>query len=335
VNNLRKKGGKAVDGRAKSAVFSRKMTTRRKFLHRAAATAVLTTPGAPLIAAETPKRRIIDCHTHFYDPARPAGVPWPGKGTPLYRTVLPDDWMTVAGPHGVTETVVVEASPLVEDNQWLLDLAAKDKRLLGIVGNLDPAAPDFAANVKRFAANPLYRGIRVSATKAAEGGDTYATGLKTLAAAGLVLDINGGPVTPGIAAKLAEQHPDLTVIINHCGNPGDAQKPLSDDWKAGMKAAGARPNVFCKVSALVEGVKSESGQAPADPGYYRPIFDPIWEAFGPDRLVYGSNWPVSDRGAPYGTVIAIVKALFEEKGAEATEKYFWKNSQKAYRWRER
>lgn len=243
--------------------------------------------------------------------------------------------MTVAGPHGVTDTVVVEASPRVEDNQWLLDLAARDKRLLGIVGNLDPAAPDFAALVKHFATNPLYRGIRVNAAKVADGGEAFASGLKILATAGLVLDINGGPATPGIAAKLAEQHPDLTVIINHCGNPGDAQKSLPEDWKAGMKAAGERPNVFCKVSALVEGVKSEYGQAPADPGYYQPIFDPIWESFGADRLVYGSNWPVSDRGAPYGTVIAIVKALFEEKGAEAAEKYFWKNSQKAYRWRER
>ncbi len=246
--------------------------------------------------------------------------------------------MAVAGPHGVTETVVVEASPWVEDNQWLLDLAAGDRRLLGIIGNLDPESTDFAAQVKRFAANPLYRGIRINSGKAADPAKAtaYAAGLKALAAAGLVLDINGGPVTPGIAAKLAAEHPDLTVIINHCGNPGDAQKPLPDDWKAGMKAAGARPNVFCKVSALVEGVKTtEPGSAPTDPAYYQPIFDPIWEAFGPDRLMYGSNWPVSDRGAPYNIVIFIVKALFEAKGIEAAEKYFWRNSQKIYGWQER
>ncbi|MCB1077961.1 MAG: amidohydrolase family protein [Verrucomicrobiae bacterium] len=311
------------------------MPTRRTFL---ASTAALgATLAAPVARGEGYRGRIIDCHTHFYDPTRPEGVPWPAKNTPLYRRVLPDDWMAVAGPHGVTETVVVEASPWVEDNQFLLDLAAKDKRLLGIIGNLDPTAPDFAANAKRFAANPLYRGIRISSAKAAEPANeaAYQAGLKVLADAGLVLDINGGPLTPGIAAKLAVRHPDLTIIVNHCGNPGDAARPLSEDWKAGVKAAGACPNVFCKVSALVEGVKGEPGKAPADPDYYLPILTPLWEAFGPDRLVYGSNWPVSDRGAPYGTVIDIVKAYFGGKGPEVAEKYFWKNSATAYRWKER
>lgn len=312
------------------------MNSRREFLNTSAAAGLASLAGAaPLHAAKT--ARIIDCHTHFYDPTRPEGVPWPGKGTPLYRRVLPDDWMAVAGPHGVTDTVVVEASPWVEDNQFLLDLAAKDKRLLGIIGNLDPAAPDFAAHVKRFAANPLYRGIRIASAKAAlpEHAGAYAAGLKQLAGAGLVLDINGGPATPGVAATLAKAQADLTVIINHCGNPGDAAKPLPEEWKTGIAAAAALPNVFCKVSALVEGVRGEPGKAPADPGYYLPILDTLWEAFGPDRLIYGSNWPVSDRGAPYATVIGIVKAYFEGKGEAAAEAYFWKNSQVAYRWRER
>jgi len=312
------------------------MNSRRDFLKTSAAAGVTSLAGAvPLGAAKT--GRIIDCHTHFYDPTRPEGVPWPGKDTPLYRRVLPDDWMAVAGPHGVTETVVVEASPWVEDNQFLLDLAAKDKRLLGIIGNLDPAAPDFSAHVKRFAANPLYRGIRIASAKAAlpENAGAYATGLKQLAEAGLVLDINGGPATPGLAATLAKSQPDLTVIINHCGNPGDAAKPLPEEWKAGIGAAAALANVFCKVSALVEGVRGEPGEAPADPGYYLPILDTLWKAFGPDRLIYGSNWPVSDRGASYATVIGIVKAYFEGKGEAAAEAYFWKNSQVAYRWRER
>lgn len=310
------------------------MKTRREFLKSSGAAGAALLAGAEA-AAKT--ARIIDCHTHFYDPTRPEGVPWPAKGTPLYRRVLPDDWMAVAGPHGVTETIVVEASPWVEDNQFLLDLASKDQRLLGIIGNLDPVSPDFAANVKRFAANPLYRGIRIASAKAAlpENAADYAAALKQLAEHGLVLDVNGGPATPGIAATLAKQQPDLTVIINHCGNPGDAAKPLPEEWKTGVAAAAAQPNVFCKVSALVEGVRGEPGKAPADPGYYRPILDTLWEAFGPERLIYGSNWPVSDRGAPYGTVIDIVKAYFGEKGEAAEEAYFWKNSQTAYRWRER
>lgn len=311
------------------------MPSRRTLLRRAAVLGAAL--AAPALSAAPPKRRIIDCHTHFYDPTRPEGVPWPGKESPLYRRVLPDDWEAVAGPYGATETIVVEASPWVEDNQFLLDLAAKDKRLLGIIGNLDPAVPEFSGQVKRFAANPLYRGIRVSAAKAVDpaNGAAYDAGLKVLAVAGLVLDINGGPPTPGIAAKLAARHPDLTIIINHCGNPGDAARPLPDEWETGIAAAAKQPNVFIKISALVEGVKGEPGKAPADPAYYRPVIDPIWEAFGPDRIIYGSNWPVSDRGAPYGTVIGIVEAYFNEKGGDIAEKYFSKNSQIAYRWKER
>lgn len=310
--------------------------SRRSFLRQSALTtaALAVVPALP---AATPLRRKIDCHTHFYDPTRPEGVPWPGRNTPLYRRVLPDDWMEAAGPHGITETVVVEASPWVEDNQFLLDLAAKDKRLLGIIGNLDPAAPDFAGTVKRFAANPLYRGIRISSARAVEPGyeAVYDGGLKVLARAGLVLDINGGPATPGIAAALAKKHPELTIIINHCGNPGDAAHPLPEVWTSGITAAAAQKNVFIKVSALVEGVKGEPGSAPVDPDYYRPVIDRIWNAFGPDRLIYGSNWPVSDRGAAYGVVFGIVEAYFDEKGADTSDKFFAGNSRAAYRWKDR
>lgn len=311
------------------------MMTRRSLLHGAAALGA--TLATPLLPAAPPARRIVDCHTHFYDPTRPQGVPWPGKNTPLHRRVLPDDWMAVAGPLGVTETIVVEASAWLEDNQWLLDLADQDRRLLGIIGHLEPGTPEFAAHVKRFAAHPLYRGIRVSSKEAAAPADpaAYEAGLKALAEANLVLDINGGPATPGIAARWAERFPDLTIIINHCGNPGDPAKPLAEEWKAGVNAAGKCPRVFCKVSALVEGVKETPGNAPADPAYYLPILDPLWEAFGPERLIYGSNWPVSDRGAPYATVFKIVEAYFGGKGGEVPERYFWKNSRTAYGWKDR
>ena len=130
---------------------------RRRFLQSAAAAALLP----EITQAAPPATRIIDTHTHFYDPTRPGGVPWPAKGSKLYRTVLPADWLAVASPHGIKETVVVEASLLVEDNQWILNLAAKEKSIVGFVGHLDPG-DEFATNLKRFAANPIFRGIRWS-----------------------------------------------------------------------------------------------------------------------------------------------------------------------------
>jgi L-fuconolactonase len=313
---------------------------RRTFLKSGAAVtggAIATLPAADVSPPPAPK--VVDTHTHFYDPTRPQGVPWPPKGSPLYRTVLPDDWAKLAQPHGVTHTVIVEASEWVEDNQWILDLAAKDKRIVGFAGNLDPLAPDFAANLKRFSANPLFRGIRNRRPNAQLSNivDTpeFRASMKLMADAGLELDVNGGGGRGLEAvAKLAAEMPALRIVIDHVGGSGDPRQ-LKDEWKDGMKLAGKLANVFCKVSALVEQTKDEYGKAPQDTAFYLPILDHVWECFGEDRVVYGSNWPVSDKGAPYDVVFRIVKEYFGGKGREASEKYFWKNSLVAYRWIER
>ncbi len=303
---------------------------RRHFLQTSAA---LLLPSVAQAAA--PAGRIIDTHTHFYDPTRPQGVPWPGKGTPLYRRVLPADWLALASPHGCKETVVVEASPLVDDNQWILDLAAQEKSIVGFVGHLDPGT-DFEANLKRFAANSIFRGIRWSGNMLMDDTkrDSLLSGAKSLADHGLELDLNGPPGSLPFAAKLAAEIPSLRIVINHLGSSGapDALKP---EWKDNIRLVAKQPNVFMKVSALVEQVKCEPGMAPRDTDYYLPILNHLWESFGSDRLIYGSNWPVSDKGAPYDVVFRIVKDYFTAKGTEACDKYFWKNSLSAYRWTER
>ena len=104
---------------------------------------------------------IIDTHTHFYDPSRPEGVPWPGQDNELlYRTVLPEHYRQIAEPEGVTGTIVVEASAWLEDNQWILGLAEEDPFILGLVGHIDPGRQDFEANLKRFSDHPRFCGIR-------------------------------------------------------------------------------------------------------------------------------------------------------------------------------
>lgn len=305
---------------------------RRRFLHTTAAATLV--PG--ITQAAPPATRIIDTHTHFYDPTRTEGVPWPGKGTKLYRKVMPADWRALAEPHGIKETVIVEASQWVEDNQWILDLAEKEKCIVGFVGNLDPNDAAFATNLERFAKNPIFRGIRwrgdlvrIDANK-----DKVLTGARLLAKHGLQLDLNGPPTMLPHAAQLAADVPDLRIVIDHLGASGDPQS-LRPEWKENIHLAVKQPNVFMKVSALVEQVKCEEGQAPRDTEYYLPILDHLWETFGPDRLIYGSNWPVSDRGAPYDVVFKIVDEYFRSKDTEACEKYFWKNSLAAYRWIER
>ena len=159
---------------------------------------------------------IIDSHTHFYDPTRPLGVPWPQKGSPLYRTVLPADFQRVATPLGVTATVVVEASPLLEDNQWILDLAETDESIVGFIGNLDLHDGAFRANLARFSANPKYRGIRARGFEIDEllEGPAFAN-LEHLASTGLVVELMVKPTTLAQAVEFARRLPGLTIIIDH------------------------------------------------------------------------------------------------------------------------
>ncbi len=304
--------------------------TRRTFLRQTAAAGVTAWAGMASAAVSRPTR-VIDTHTHFYDPSRPQGAPWPPKDSKLYRTVLPDDWAAVAAPHGVGETIVVEASPWVEDNQWVLDLAAEDARLTGLVGNLDPNEEAFENNVKRFAANPKFRGVRWRGglVDIDQNTERVLAGARILAEHGLELDLNGSNAMLPHARVLARQVPSLRIVINHLGGAGDPAK-LKQDWKDAVAELAQAPNVFMKVSGMVEQVRGAEGQSPRELDYYLPVLDHLWAEFGVDRLIYGSNWPVSDRGAPYEVVFNLVLEYFSAKGGEAVEKYFWKNACAAY-----
>jgi predicted TIM-barrel fold metal-dependent hydrolase len=310
--------------------------SRRSFVAGAGATAV--TLALPQAARAALPPQIIDCHTHFYDPSRPGGVPWPGKDDKvLYRPVLPKHFREVAGPLGVTGTVVVEASPLVEDNQWLLDLAKHQPELVGIVGHLTPGGETFGEHLRRFAKDPLYRGIRVNHADLKRGleSEKFLTDLKRLADADLELDLNGGPDLPADVARTADKLKGLRIVINHCANLKiDGREPPAD-WFAGMKAAAGHENVWCKVSALVEGAGQHDKPAPKEVDFYRPVLDALWTIFGEDRLIYGSNWPVSERFGSYETVFTIAATYFRAKGEAAAEKFFAKNALAAYKWQER
>lgn len=312
------------------------MTTRREFL--ASTLGIVAGAVAAPGFSDVPTYPIVDTHTHFYDPERPQGVPWPGKDDKsLYRRVLPEHFEKFAKPLGVTGTIVVEASPWVEDNQWLLNLAEKDRFILGVVGNLTPGKPEFADQLKRFAASPYFRGIRVNASPLKLGLDdaAFLADIKRLADADLELDLNGGPDLLPLVDQLASKLPELRIVINHLANVKiDGPNP-NTEWLAGMKSAATHPRVYLKVSALVESAARDGKQAPADSEYYRPILESVWRVFGEDRLIYGSNWPVSDRAADYQTVLKIVTDFFQEKGATATSKFFAKNAKAAYRFSDR
>lgn len=279
---------------------------------------------------------IIDCHTHFYDPTRPEGVPWPSPGSPLYRTVLPKHLRELNPFRKITGAVIVEASPLVEDNAWLLDLAKEDPFIVGIVGNLMPGKEEFAGHLDRFARNPLFRGIRVSSRTVTDLlNSSSLDDFEKLIDHDLSLDVNGGPDTPNIVAKLAEKLPALRIVQNHIGNVRINADPPPADWKAGIESAAKHANVFCKISALVEGASRDGQKAPAEMRFYKPYIDVVWNAFGDDRVIYGSNWPVSENAADYETLQRIVMEYAAERINDATAKFCSKNAARAYKWSRR
>jgi L-fuconolactonase len=292
----------------------------------------LFAPLALAIAEEKPA--ILDTHTHFYDPTRPEGVPWPGKGDKvLYRPVLPGEFKKLAAPHGVTGTVVVEASPRVEDNQWLLEIAKDEPFLAGIVGRLAPDDAKFTQHLERFAKTPRFRGIRWNEAETRDGLKNPAAldRLKALSDTGLTLDLNGGPDVHHVAVMVAEKFPKLRIVVNHMGNPRMDGKPPTEAWLKAIKASSAAgKKVWCKLSALVDGTGKSGRKAPTDAAFYKPTFDALWDAFGEDRLVYGSNWPVSDLYATYSTVFDLASEFVKPKGAAAFAKVFGANAQAAY-----
>lgn len=273
---------------------------------------------------------IIDTHTHFYDPTRPKGVPWPNPNDELlYRKVMPDDYKKLAVPEGVTGTVVVEASKWVEDNQWILDLAANEPFIVGFVGNLAPNDDDFEKNLKHFSANPLFRGIRLGGGHLQQVGDVdFIKNIEKLAVEELTLDLLINPEALKHLPALVEHTPTMRVVINHVAGVRVDGKPPDDTWVSRIQEAARYPNVYCKVSGLAE----HTGQKPApqDVAYYTPTIDVLWKAFGEDRLIYGSNWPVSERFAQYKVVQKIVNDYFSAKGDEAKAKFFSKNAIAAY-----
>ncbi len=275
---------------------------------------------------------IIDTHTHFYDPSRPQGVPWPGPDSgQLYRTVLPKHYRAVAESEGVTGTVVVEASAWLEDNQWILDLAEADPFIVGLVGHIDPARDSFADDLARYADHPRFCGVRCgSGYFTAEPEGDFLRDMALLASRDLVLDVLLGTDQFPTLVTLAESLPALRIVINHIGHVPIHGSVPDEAWVAGIERLSQNDNVYMKVSAVME--QSTQQPAPTEDGFYAPTLEALWQVFGAKRLIYGSNWPVCERAGSFADAFAIVRRFFDGKGSVAAQRYFGENARDVYRW---
>jgi predicted TIM-barrel fold metal-dependent hydrolase len=310
---------------------------RRTFLKSASA---VTLAAATRTIAAPARLPVIDTHIHLFDPARPGGVPWPEKSDDkLYRPALPGRYAQLAEPHGIIGAIAIECSPWLIDNFWLHDVVESSPLMLGFVGDLDPAAPDFAATLDRLHRSPLFLGIRYGNLWKRNPFDAahnpqFIAGLKLLAEAGLVLDTaNPDPELLSAVLEISNRVPNLRVVIDHlphADTPGDANARSSYD--STLRELTQHPHIFIKGSEIL---RTFDGSVSFDLARYKDNLDQLWALFGEDRMLFGSDWPNSDTLADYGQTFSIARRYIATRSAEAQEKYFWKNSLSAYKWRAR
>lgn len=292
------------------------------------ATAVLLIANTGLVAfgedfSDIP---VVDTHIHLYDTNRK--LPWPPKDDHvLYRPILPKDFNKVANENGVTATVIVEATEWLPDNQWVLDLVKHDpKRYIGLVGSLEIGTPDFAKNLKELSKDKRYVGIRM---RERPGGDKFFTDdvwrdLKLLSDMDQTLDVLMFQFSLEDVAVVAKRLPKLKILINHVAGANIEGKPADPKWVEGVKKAAAQPNVYCKISGLFQ--QSHRQPSPTKVDFYKSTLDVLTKEFGEDRLVYGSNWPVTMRGGKYGDYKKVVMDYYAPKGRKFLEKLLYKNA---------
>lgn len=287
---------------------------------------------ATLAAADDPPA-ITDCHVHLWDIARPAGLGWIKKDDKtLNRSFLPKDHEPIAAANGVTGIIVVQAGQSLPDNQWNLDITAHNPRLYrGVVGNLSEiiGTPAFRPLFEKLCADPRYVGYRLSGRYQQQLTDAFFADLRLTAQAGRSVDFLAGGYTLEDIAEIARRVPELRIMVNHLGGVKLDGQPLAPAWVAQFRAVAKQPNVHCKVSALFG--RWEKQPAPQDLAPYTEVLDLACECFGPERLVFGSDWPVSEQTAGYAAVLRLTRAYFDQKAPAVSAKLFHQNAAAFYR----
>jgi L-fuconolactonase len=264
---------------------------------------------------------IVDAHHHLWDLSRGIPYPWltPDLG-PIHRSFSGVDLEPLLAAHRVSRTVIVQCANSHADTDYLLEQADGYAFIAGVVGwapLLDAQA--CAATLERRATHPRFRGIRHLVHDEPDPDwllrPAVRRSLPLLAGLGLVLDVPAVyPRHLGHVATLAAELPELTIVIDHLGKPPFRREPLGP-WAELVRAVATHPNVVAKLSGLDTAVGSLDWTAEE----LRPAFEVALEAFGPDRLLAGSDWPVSVLGGGYARVWKATYALLAPLSAAERE----------------
>ena len=309
---------------------------RRTFLTSTVGSALAGAIGPA--EAQPPPVPIIDCHIHLFDQTRPQGAPYsaaPGNTEPA----LPARYRKLAVPLGIVGAIEVEASPWIEDNLWVLEVEEKDPMMVGTIGNLQPDKPEFKEYLDRYHKNGLFLGIRYGNLWGYNlvnqvASSAFIEGLKLMQQADMALDTaNPRPDLIEAVIRVNDKVPGLRIIVDHLPSMMDRLDASAMAAVEGnLRELARRPSVYIKVSEVLR----VTGDRPStDRALYKPLLDRLFDTFGEDKLIFGSDWPNAQAVDNLPAIVQIVQDYFYAKGPVAAGKYFWKNSLAAYKWKPR
>ncbi len=233
----------------------------------------------------------IDAHHHYWVySAEEYG--WIGdRMAAIRRSFLPEDLRPAIAAAGVDGVVTVQARQSLAETDWLLDLAAKTDFMRGVVGWVPLQDAGVGVHLERYAAHPKFRAVRhVVQGEPSDRflqGTTFNQGIALLKRWNLVYDLLIVERQLPQTIEFVDRHPDQVFVLDHIAKPRIATNEL-EPWAARIRDLARRPNVYCKLSGIV----TEADFATWTEGQLRPYMDTVLEAFGPRRLMFGSDWPV-------------------------------------------
>jgi len=249
----------------------------------------------------TPACRI-DAHHHLWRIVR-GDYGWLSPADKvLYRDCEPQDFKAILDSHGISHSVLIQAASTDAETDFLLTLADTHDFIAAVVGWVDFIAPDVSERLAHLAQHPKFRGIRPMLQDIAETAwvvrPEFRDVFDALTQLGLSFDALCQPRHLPCLLTLSERHPDLAIAINHCGKPEIRDWQAGDHhfraWADGMRQLAQNPHIVCKLSAL---------PTRAAPGWNAQVFAPysevLFDAFGPKRLMWASDWPVLERNGDY------------------------------------
>ncbi len=247
---------------------------------------------------------VIDAHQHFwrYDPGRDAWITDAMRA--IRRDFLPADLQGTLAANGVDGCVAVQADQSEAETRFLLDLARQHSFVKAVVGWVDLRSPRLESALDALTRDPKLRGVRHVAQAEPDDfltRDDVVRGIRAVGRRGLTYDILIHERQMPAAVSLATRLPDQPFVLDHLGKPSIKTGAL-EPWAKGLRDLARRPNVCCKISGIV----TEADWTGWRPEHVRPYLDVAFEAFGPDRVMFGSDWPVCLVAAPYERVFGLV-----------------------------